>query len=60
MHNLYSENKDADQLHGNCAADPRLCFRIIMKKTTTDFLMMQLNLCIVNKAKDSWQQYFKT
>ena len=21
------ENKDADQLHGNCEADQRLCFR---------------------------------
>ena len=23
------ENKDADQLHGNCEADQRLCFRYI-------------------------------
>ena len=28
---MSSENKDADQLHGNREADLRLCFRIYMK-----------------------------
>ena len=29
---LYSENTGADQLHGNCAADVRLCFCICEKQ----------------------------
>ena len=28
LYYLCSENKGADQLHGNCEADLRLCFRI--------------------------------
>ena len=36
---LCSENKGADQLHGQCAADLRLCFRICKK---AGFLMMWL------------------
>ena len=31
LYYLRSENKGADQLHSNCAADLRLCFRICKK-----------------------------
>ena len=31
LYNLCSKNKDADQLHGHCEADLRLCFHIYAK-----------------------------
>ena len=40
LYYLCSDNKSADQLHGNRAADLHLCFRIILKNA--DFLMTRL------------------
>ena len=34
LYNLYSENKGADQLRSNRAADLRLCFHICIKQVT--------------------------
>ena len=42
---LCSQNKGTDQLHGNHAADLRLCFCIYMQKP--GFLMMWLKLLIL-------------
>ena len=52
------ENKDADQLHSNCAADQRLCFRYMdsaiplylnpkfQASSQTGFLTTMLILCM--------------
>ena len=43
---LCSENKGADQLQGNCAADMRLCFCIYMQKSR--FSHEVANMILIN------------
>ena len=55
MYYLCSKNKGADQLHGYCKADLRLCFRIY-KKPVFSRRGPFYDLCSDNKGADQFRQ----